>query len=85
VREKAASDAFNTVIGQFPSGFPHLDGSERIQNASLKLIAARKEMGRVHSRLNTSCCSCTPNDPSMTAQGERTVRLKKSASVRVAA
>jgi hypothetical protein len=52
VREKAASDAFNTAIGQFPSGFPHPDGSERIQTASLKLIAARKEMGRAHSRLN---------------------------------
>jgi len=52
VREKAASDEFNTVIGQFPSGMPHPDGSDRIQAASRKLIAARKEMGRAHSRLN---------------------------------
>ena len=52
VREKAASDHFNTVIGQFPSGMPHPDGSDRIQDASRKLIAARKEMGRAHSRLN---------------------------------
>lgn len=52
VREKAASDEFNTVIDQFPSGMPHPDVSERIQDASRKLIAARKEMGRAHSRLN---------------------------------
>ena len=52
VREKAASDEFDTVIGQFPSGLPHPDGSQRIQSASCKLIAARKEMGRAHSRLN---------------------------------
>ena len=52
VREKAASDEFDTVIGQFPCGMPHPDGSDRIQNASLKLITARKEMRRAHSRLN---------------------------------
>ena len=52
VREKAASDEFNTVIDQYPSGMPHPDGSERIQDASRKLIAARKDMGRAHSRLN---------------------------------
>ena len=52
VREKAASDEFNTAIGQFPSGLPHPDGSQRIQNASHKLITARKEMARAHSRLN---------------------------------
>lgn len=51
-REKAASDEFNTVISQFPSGLPHPDGSQLIQNASCKLIAARKYMGRAHSRLN---------------------------------
>jgi len=52
VREKAASDEFNTAIGQFPSGLPHPDGSQLIQSASCKLIAARKDMGRAHSRLN---------------------------------
>ena len=50
--EKAAADEFDTVIGQFPSGLPHPDGSQLIQNASCKLIAARKNMGRAHSRLN---------------------------------
>jgi len=52
VREKAASDEFDTVIGQFPSGLPHPDGSQLIQTAPCKLIAARKDKGRAHSRLN---------------------------------
>jgi hypothetical protein len=52
VREKAASDEFDTALGQFPSGLPHPDGSQLIQKASCKLIAARKDMGRAHSRLN---------------------------------
>ncbi len=51
VREKAASDEFNTAIGQFPSGLPYPDGSQFIKDASSKLIAARKDMGRAHSRL----------------------------------
>jgi len=52
VREKAASDEFDTVIGQFPSGLPHPDGSQLIHNASCKLIAARKDKRRAQSRLN---------------------------------
>lgn len=51
-REKAASDEFNAAISQFPGGLPHPDGSRSIKNASCKLIAARKEMGRATSRLN---------------------------------
>ncbi len=52
VAETAATDEFNKVIGQFPTGLPHPDGSQLIQNASRKLIAARKNMGRAHCRLN---------------------------------
>jgi hypothetical protein len=52
VREKAAADEFDTVISQFPSGLPHPDGSQLIRNASCKLIAARKDKARAHSRLN---------------------------------
>jgi hypothetical protein len=52
VREKAASDEFDTVIGQFPSGLPHPGGSQLINNASSELIAARKDKGRAYSRLN---------------------------------
>jgi hypothetical protein len=52
VREKAASDEFDTAIAQFPSGLPHPHGSQLIRNASRKLIDARKHMGQAHSRLS---------------------------------
>src|SRR5712671_6810959 len=52
VRTNAALGEFNDVMGQLPSGLPHPDGTQRIQNASRKLIAARKEMGRADKRLN---------------------------------
>ena len=51
-RTNAALREFNDVMGQLPSGLPHPDGTQRIQNASRKLIAARKEMGRADNRLN---------------------------------
>jgi hypothetical protein len=51
-RANAALRAFNDVLNLFPSGLPNPDGTQRVQNASRKLIAARKEMGRAHSRLN---------------------------------
>ena len=35
-----------------PSGLPHPDGAQRIQNASLELSAARAEMEKADSRLN---------------------------------
>lgn len=44
--------AFETAIGQFPSGLPYPDGSQRIKNASSELSLARKEMMMAHSRLN---------------------------------
>ena len=51
-RANAALRAFNDVLTLFPSGLPNRGGTQRVQNASRKLIAARKEMGRAHSRLN---------------------------------
>ena len=51
-RANAALRAFNEVLNQFPSGLPHPDGTHRIQDASRKLIAARKAMGRSNTRLN---------------------------------
>ena len=51
-RTNAALREFNDVMGHFPSGLPYPDGTQRIQNASRKLIAARKEMGRADNRLN---------------------------------
>ena len=47
-----ASEAFEIVMGQFPSGLPHPDGSLRIKNASVGLSMARKEMMKAHNRLN---------------------------------
>jgi len=51
-RTSAASQAFNRVMSQFPSGLPHPDGAQQIQNASAALAEARKELMRAHNRLN---------------------------------
>jgi hypothetical protein len=47
-----ASDAFEVVIGQFPSGLPHPDGSQRIANSSRHLSNARKKVMMAHTRLS---------------------------------
>ena len=52
VRTSAASQTFNMVMGQFPSGLPHPNGSQQVQNASAALAEARKELMRAHNRLN---------------------------------
>ena len=51
-RAVEATREFNEVVGQFPSGLPHLDGAQRVKNASNKLAVARKEMATAHNRLN---------------------------------
>jgi hypothetical protein len=51
VRAAEACDSFNETMGQFPSGFPHSDGTQRIHNASRELSTARKEMMKAHDRL----------------------------------
>lgn len=51
-RNNNASQEFDSVLCQFPSGLPHPDGSQRIKNASCILASARKEMMKAHSRLN---------------------------------
>jgi hypothetical protein len=51
-RANVALRAFNEVLNQFPSGLPHPDGTQCIEDASRKLIAARKAMGRSNNRLN---------------------------------
>jgi hypothetical protein len=43
---------FDEVMDQFPSGLPHPDGAQRVNNASNKLSSARKKMGTAHNRLN---------------------------------
>jgi hypothetical protein len=51
-RAKSASEAFLVLMKETPSGLPHPDGAQRIQNASRELSIARTEMEKAHSRLN---------------------------------
>ena len=46
-----ASDRFDVVMDQFPSGLPHPDGSQRIANSSQRLSIARKKVLMAHTRL----------------------------------
>ena len=46
-----ASDEFDIVMGHFPSGLPHPDGSQRIANSSQRLSIARKKAMIAHTRL----------------------------------
>jgi len=47
-----ASDCFEVVMGQFPSGLPHPDGSQRIKNSSQRILSARKKVTAAHTRLS---------------------------------
>jgi hypothetical protein len=47
-----ASEAFEIVVGQFPSGLPHPDGSQRVANSSQRLSIARKKVMMAHTRLS---------------------------------
>jgi hypothetical protein len=51
-RANAASEAFSSIMSQFPSGLPYVDGAQRIHSASRELSVARKEMMNAQSRLN---------------------------------
>src|ERR1019366_7196052 len=51
-RAKSASEAFLLLMKDTPSGLPHPDGVQRLQNASHELSVARPEMEKAHSRLN---------------------------------
>ena len=51
-RARTASEAFLVLMKETPSGLPHPDGVQRIQNASRELSLARTAMERSHSRLN---------------------------------
>lgn len=51
-RAHTASEELGAIMGDIPSGLPHPDGSQRIQNAAYALAAARNEVMRAHSRLN---------------------------------
>ena len=47
-RAKNASEAFLLLMKDTPSGLPHPDGAQRIQNASHELSSARMEMEKAH-------------------------------------
>ena len=48
----AATEKFDAVIREAPSGLPLADGLERIHQASRELSATREEMVQAHVRLN---------------------------------
>jgi len=49
---EATSFEFKATISDIPSGLPHPDGSQRIQNTSRKLAAALRQRQRAHNNLN---------------------------------
>ncbi len=52
MRADAATAVWTEITGNIPSGLPHPDGVQRIQNASREMETARTEMMRAHNRLN---------------------------------
>ena len=51
-RADAANAAFHALMRNLPSGVPHPDGSQRLQNASRELTTARQAMMEATLRLN---------------------------------
>ena len=49
--QNEASDEFDDVLDQFPSGLPYPDGSQRIAKSSQRLSVARKKAMMAHTRL----------------------------------
>jgi hypothetical protein len=52
MRADAASEDFQRVVEEIPSGMPHTDGVQRIKNVSRKLSKARDEMMEAHRLLD---------------------------------
>jgi len=48
----AATERFDALIREVPSGLPHPDGSQRIYNASRELSEAREFLMKTAARLN---------------------------------
>ena len=48
----AASTEFKSMMEDIPSGLPHPDGTQRIQNSSRKLAAALRQREHAHNRLD---------------------------------
>jgi hypothetical protein len=51
-RADAASEAFEVVMSDIPSGLPHPDGTQRIKNASRDLRLALADRTIAHNRLS---------------------------------
>jgi len=51
-RASAALRTYDAVISDIPSGMPHPDGVQRIQNASRDLNQARAAMMKAHIQLS---------------------------------
>jgi hypothetical protein len=51
-RAREATENFDAVSSDIPSGMPHPDGTQRIYNASRQVSVARVELMRAHHRLN---------------------------------
>src|SRR5450631_1741091 len=51
-RAESASETFNAIMVEVPSGTPHPDGVQRIHNASREMSNAREEMMKAHHQLN---------------------------------
>jgi hypothetical protein len=49
---EAATQAFASIAKDIPSGLPHPDGVQRIENAAHKMNRARDEMLRAHARVS---------------------------------
>lgn len=47
-----ASQRFNEVVRDIPSGLPHPDGTQRIQNVGRELADAREKLAAAIARLN---------------------------------
>lgn len=47
-----ASQRFNEVVRDIPSGLPHPDGTQRIHNVSRELADAREKLAAAIARLN---------------------------------
>ena len=52
MRADVASEAFQKVVDEIPSGMPHSDGAQRIKNVSRQLSKARDEMMEAHRILD---------------------------------
>ena len=83
-RANEASEVFNTVIDQTPSGLPHPDGTQRIRNASRELDIARTEIRmKAHTRLNEFVeHGIVPDDETEKCEDAKTRRLWRSLHVR---